>query len=129
MFLILPYLLHYIQLTSRFPLKILHHLQKHFIRATYAITKEKDVFSFSPFFARLVKQKPAIGDCGRFIVSIGSVSPGRFGKGEKFFEKILHLSIPSRTKTKQQRGCLCLNQKFVYDMFITLVSLSLLCLF
>ena len=62
-----------------------------------------------PFcFGRLERKSCCVCDCGRFIVSIGSVCPGRFGKGEKFFEKFLHLSIPSRTKTKKQRGYLCL---------------------
>ena len=53
-------------------------------------------------------------DWGRFIVSIGSLCPERFGKSEKFFKKIMWLSCLSHPKTKKQRDCLCFGLVWEY---------------
>ena len=56
-----------------------------------------------PFrFGLLERKSCCVCDCGRFIVSIGSVCPGRFGKGEKFFNKFCTCPFPPAQKQKSR---------------------------
>ena len=70
-----------------------------------------------PFrFGMLERKSCCVCDCGRFIVSIGSVCPGRFGKGENFLRKksaLVH-SLPHKNKKAEGLPLLIMIYRYLY---------------